>query len=64
MTVKDVLKYMAHMENSDVSESGEVVGQLLNFLMRIFEQSRPLGAYMRLSSQSPGDEAHELNGRP
>ena len=62
VTVKDVLKYMAHVENSEMTssgdntrDSGEFIGRLFN---RLFQRTTRTD-YMRLRNSS--DESHEMH---
>ncbi|KAF7724004.1 glycerol ethanol, ferric requiring protein [Apophysomyces ossiformis] len=67
VTVKDVLKYMAHMETNAEdairrNTNGECLGNVLSWMTR---RSERLGAYTQVRNQSFEDEEeiHELNGR-
>ncbi|KAI9321803.1 chloride channel [Dichotomocladium elegans] len=67
VTVKDVLKYMAHMENAESNGSGSDYdrdgGEFLNRVaMWFLRRTHQFNHYMSLDSTP--DEAHELGGRP
>ncbi|KAG0182210.1 glycerol ethanol, ferric requiring protein [Apophysomyces sp. BC1034] len=71
ITVKDVLKYMAHMEmngedtsrrNGNSDQGSECVGRVLSWMS---QRSGRFGAYTQVSDQNfeEEDETHELSGR-
>lgn len=67
VTVKDILKYMAHLENAESmihngNDDGRDVGVLFERLITwITRRSNQMGNYMRLNTSA--EEIHELNGR-
>ncbi|KAJ8660067.1 hypothetical protein O0I10_004295 [Lichtheimia ornata] len=67
VTVKDILKYMAHLENAESmihngNDDGRDVGVVFErFITWITRRSTQMGNYMRLNTSA--EEIHELNGR-
>lgn len=64
VTVKDVLKYIAHMENSEgLNDTSRELSAIVDSAMSWFNRSsRRFNNYTQLRTQTPSEEAHELTG--
>ncbi|KAL1935811.1 hypothetical protein VTP01DRAFT_4951 [Rhizomucor pusillus] len=63
VTVKDVLKYIARMENSEgLNDTSKELSNIVDSVMSWFTRSsRRLHNYTQLRTQAPSEETHELD---
>lgn len=63
VTVKDVLKYIARMENSEgLNDTSKELSNIVDSVMSWFTRSsRRFHNYTQLRTQAPSEETHELD---